>query len=102
MGKISEARCLITVGSTKFDDLIDTVISDDGIETLKSVGMKYIFVQCGDGKSFGKLADRDDCERAQINAIDGLEIKAFRGVNVRYLYFMLARGFKLYYNFRSK
>lgn len=43
-------RVFVTVGSTKFDSLIQAVLSDDVLHAFSAKGYTDIVVQCGDSK----------------------------------------------------
>lgn len=48
--KIDKGYVLVTVGSTKFDELIEEVDSDSFVSTISSLGYKGIHIQYGRGQ----------------------------------------------------
>ncbi|VDP06523.1 unnamed protein product [Heligmosomoides polygyrus] len=42
--------CFVTVGTTRFDQLVNEVLSESCASTLKTLGVKKIRIQCGAGE----------------------------------------------------
>ena len=47
--------CFVTVGTTVFDDLITTVLSEKCRKSLKKVGIDKLLIQCGSGSSISNF-----------------------------------------------
>ncbi|VDK46390.1 unnamed protein product [Anisakis simplex] len=45
-----QMSCFVTVGSTQFDELIETVCTKEAISALKERGVSSVLIQCGNGK----------------------------------------------------
>lgn len=43
-------RCFVTIGSTQFDALIETVLNKNVLSLLNLNGFDQLFIQCGSGK----------------------------------------------------
>lgn len=60
-------RCFVTVGTTQFNELIESVTSIEVLRTLFSLGVDELLIQCGDGRIPDglyreKLLEPDDAE----------------------------------------
>lgn len=60
-------RCFVTVGTTQFNELIESVTSIEVLRTLFSLGVAELLIQCGDGRIPDglyreKLLEPDDAE----------------------------------------
>ncbi|CAD5218290.1 unnamed protein product [Bursaphelenchus okinawaensis] len=55
-------NCLVTVGSTKFDDLIQEVLKPDVLAQLKQHGVRNLIIQCGAGKIFEEISAKNGRE----------------------------------------
>lgn len=54
----SPRRVFVTVGSTKFDDLVQSILSDPLIEVLRARGCKHLVVQVGNSQVPTQWLDR--------------------------------------------
>ena len=70
-------RVFVTVGSTRFDDLVDTVLSSPVLESFKKQGFETIIIQCGqyEGGQVDTTAHRDDTWSLER---DGLMVQMWR------------------------
>ncbi|CAD5225431.1 unnamed protein product [Bursaphelenchus xylophilus] len=84
MGKV----CLVTVGSTKFDGLIDEVLRPAVLKRLAELEFDRLVIQCGAGASFEKFSHKsvvkengDQKIRSLIGEQKTLEWQEF-GINI--------------------
>lgn len=71
-------RVLVTVGSTFFDELVDSALSDIVLEALHSRGAEEIAVQCGAYKGKNKeLAGISGSSVRSWNERHGLQIELY-------------------------
>jgi len=72
-------HCFVTVGSTEFGKLVESILSSDVISALHSLGFKELYIQCGSGKippDFNKEI-LGDAEESWRDVRCGIEIKMF-------------------------
>ena len=71
-------RVLVTVGSTFFDDLVDSALSDIVLEAFRSWGIKGIAVQCGAYKGKSKeLAGMSNTPKLSWNERHELQLEVY-------------------------
>jgi UDP-N-acetylglucosamine transferase subunit ALG13 len=71
-------KCFVTVGSTQFDELIESVLSDDVLARLKSLGIDQLTIQFGAGKIPTYLGFSDENENGEWSCdIDGTKVVAY-------------------------
>uniref|UniRef100_A0A915EPD9 UDP-N-acetylglucosamine transferase subunit ALG13 n=1 Tax=Ditylenchus dipsaci TaxID=166011 RepID=A0A915EPD9_9BILA len=75
-------HCFVTVGSTKFEGLVESVLSNEVLSALQHLQFKELFIQCGSGeipegfKKVGKQGD-GDAEQSWCDVRCGIEIHIF-------------------------
>lgn len=73
--------CFVTVGTTLFEDLINTVLSQNCLENLKKIGVKKVKLQIGKGNFEKEVVDRvfgGMVSDEGLVVFEGLEIDYYR------------------------
>ena len=52
-------KVFVTVGTTRFDDLVATIVSDEVLQVLYDKGFRHLTIQYGNGEEPRKVSYKD-------------------------------------------
>lgn len=77
MNRVKEKSLFVTVGSTKFEDLINTVLTKEVLNALKTHNFTHLTLQIGSGAHLEAIPDLFDTASVEFT-LESIKIKAYR------------------------